>query len=416
MTSDVSSSVLLPAAAVDIFALSEDTVQAAGRLVDDWRFARVTMTVEKAGIDEANAKYQANSSPALVIVETSDISQDFITKLEILAASCTADTAAVVIGPTNDVALYRHLVHMGVSDYLVRPVTTDDLVEVVAETLIGRMGVSDSRLIGVIGAKGGVGASAISQIFARILTEGVQAKTVFLDAGGAWSSHGIAFGFDSITTLREATTTAQTGSEESLSRLLVRGGEQLSVLASGNDIMLESCVEPDGFEALANRLMKKYPVVIVDLSHAEAAVTHRILSKSHGIAVVSTPTLPALRNVRTLLKEIRQMRGGLEAVRLVVNMRGLAPGVEVSKAEISGALDFAVSAEVPFEPKLFLRCESEAQSLGAQKGGGAVITALTPLVCELSGQKEGADHKIDHANSLLGKILSRSPLSGGKKD
>lgn len=412
MTNDASSSVLLPAAAVDIFALSEETIQAAGRLVDDWRFARVTISVEKSGMDEAIAKYAAHVSPALVIIETSDISQDFIAKLETLASNCSADTAAVVIGPTNDVSLYRHLVHMGVSDYLVRPVSSEDLSEVISETLIGRMGISDSRLVAVLGAKGGVGASAISQVFARVLADNIHVKTAFMDACGGWSSHGIGFNFDSTTTLREAAATAQAGTEESLMRLLTRSGEQLSILASGGEPMLESCVDADGYEALINRLMKKYPVVVVDLSHAEAGVTHRILSKAHGIALVSTPTLPSLRNARALLKEIKQLRGSLNPVRLIINMRGLAPGTEVNKNQISEALDFVVSAEVPFDPKLFLRSEADSQTVIEHKNGAVVVNALGPLICELAGHKSDVEAGAEQPASILSKVLAKT----GKKE
>ena len=37
-----------------------------------------------------------------------------------------------MIGPVNDVQLYRHLTGMGISDYLVRPVESEHLVEALA--------------------------------------------------------------------------------------------------------------------------------------------------------------------------------------------------------------------------------------------------------------------------------------------
>src|SRR5690242_16813456 len=161
MSEDITS-VLLPASRVDVFAQDEGTSGLVQKLAADWRFARVGLQVEKTGIEGAIARYGQQASPELIIIETNDISDAFIAQLGNLAGVCAAGTDAVVIGPKNDVHLYRSLVEMGIKDYLVRPVSEDDMVKVIARAMIDKRGFSGSRLVAVAGSKGGVGATAIA--------------------------------------------------------------------------------------------------------------------------------------------------------------------------------------------------------------------------------------------------------------
>src|SRR5262249_39068953 len=153
------------------YSRDRETLEAARNLINDWRFARVEIAVEEGDVDIAAAAYKEIASPDLVIVQTETIDEAFAKKLEELGAQCSEGTAAIVIGPVNDVYLYRRMIDMGISDYLVRPVKTDILADVIAKSLIERIGVTDSRLIAFVGAKGGVGTSALAQAAAWGVSE-----------------------------------------------------------------------------------------------------------------------------------------------------------------------------------------------------------------------------------------------------
>src|SRR5689334_17886303 len=114
-------SILLPAAGVAVYSKDQETLAAARNLAHDWRFARINLVVEEGDVHAATAAYKELQSPDLIIIQTDHIDDAFAGQLEALAASCDEGTAAIVIGPVNDVYLYRKLIEMGVSDYLVRP-------------------------------------------------------------------------------------------------------------------------------------------------------------------------------------------------------------------------------------------------------------------------------------------------------
>ncbi|HBH26526.1 MAG TPA: type II secretion protein ATPase [Rhodospirillaceae bacterium] len=396
--------VLLPTASVAIFSRHAETLEAARALTQDWRFARVTVEAHEGDTDTAIATYQRNSSPDMLMVQTDNIDEGFTDKLGELAGCCEEKTAAVVVGPVNDVALYRRLITMGVSDYLVHPVKVETLAEVIARALLERLGVMDSRLLVLLGTKGGVGTSALAQAAAWTAAEKLGQKTLLLDMAGGWSSLGVGMGFDPTTTLSEAARVSNRGSAEDLQRMFHAASPKLSVLASGGDVMLERAIAHGQMESILDMVLPQFPLVILDTSGAPESVRQKAVVRANGLFLVSTPALSALRLSRTLIQEIRSLRADADKVlRLVINMAGTNPASEVREGDIKEALEVEPSAVIPFLPKLFMGCESEGQKiLDIREGEALAMSKIAPLMRStvLQGMLEGsADKDKDKADA-----------------
>lgn len=384
-------------------------MEAARALEQDWRFARVSIRVFDGNVENAIAQYGQSVSPEILFIETDTTEQSFIDRLDALSGLCNEKTSAIVIGPVNDVNLYRSLTAMGVSDYLVVPVPQDILAEVIATTLIEKLGASGSRLIALIGAKGGVGTSAIAQALAWMSADTMAQKTLLMDAAGAWTSLPVGMGFEPAASTAEAIKAVAARDHDSLRRMLYNVHEKLFVLATGTEPMLDTPAQIGQFEEILNMTMASHPVVIVDLSGAVPSIKKTILTRAHEIIVVTTPTLPALRCARALMQEIKKLYGGHErALDLIVNMMGIAPGREVSRSDIKSALECDVSALIPFEPKLFTGAENDGKNIAADKAGAGIVEKLMPLlqkIIQRVGGVQAAEQTPD--DGLLGGILGK---------
>ena len=114
-------SILLPASSIAVYSKEQQTLQSARDLENDWRFARVQVSGEEGDVETAIETYAEVASPDLIIIQTDTIDEGFTERLGALAAHCEEGTSAIIIGPDNDVNLYRKLIDMGVSDYMVSP-------------------------------------------------------------------------------------------------------------------------------------------------------------------------------------------------------------------------------------------------------------------------------------------------------
>ena len=406
--------ILLPAATVAVYSRDHETLEAARNLINDWRFARVQIQVEEGDVTTATNAYKEINSADVVIVQTDTIEETFVKKLEDLGSQCSEGTSAIVVGPVNDVYLYRRMIDMGISDYLVRPVKTEIFADVIAKSLIDKLGVTGSRLIAFVGAKGGVGASTLAQATAWGVSDILGQKTMLIDGAGGWSTTGVGMGFEPSTTLAEAARAAANKDEDSIKRMLFRASDKLSVLASGGDVMLEAPLQPEQLEELLNMLMVTYPVIIADLSHASENMVNAVISKASQIIVVSTPTLTSLRLARSLIQEIKEHRGGDDkGIEMIVNMQGMAAKNEVPKKDIEQAMEFKVSTMLPFDPGVFAALETQSKKfMSDAKGSEIVRKNLLPLVQKILSVAVNDSDVGKEKSGFLGGILGKGKAKG----
>lgn len=403
--------ILLPQARVAIFAAADSLLELGRSLAGDWRFARVQFDIRTGDIGDAVAVYGQQASPELVIIETADISDAFIDRLGALAGVCAQGTDAVIVGPKNDVHLYRSLVGMGVRDYLVLPVAERDLIDVIAKTLLDKKGISASRLSVLIGGKGGVGVTSLAQSLASLAADELGHKTLLTDAAGSSSSLGVAFGLEGGSGYGEALRIGSAGSDDDMRRLLQKPRDNLSLLLSGGDGMFADHTDAESVEKLLQRLMHTYPLTVFDASGAAHAVQKRLMALAGHITLVTAPQLTALRNVRALLSEIKMLRGGASGIDLVVNMTGIAGADDVPVRDIRAALDLEPFVTISYQPRLFAQADAAQQPAVTTKSGAELRQMLLPLARRIAGDAPDAGGRDKAAAGtrlgLLKKIIRK---------
>ena len=107
---------------------SAAAVQAAG---EDRRLAKAHVKIQMGGIGAAIEAFRSSTTPNVILIETDARATDILSGLDQLAEHCDAGTRVVVMGRVNDVSLYRELTRRGVSEYLMTPVNTIDVVRAV---------------------------------------------------------------------------------------------------------------------------------------------------------------------------------------------------------------------------------------------------------------------------------------------
>lgn len=221
-------------------------------------------------------------------------------------------------------------------------------------------------------------------------------------------------GFEPSSSASEAVRAASAKDMDSFRRMLFYPSDKLSVLATGAEPMLEPSVQPQGFEELINTAMSSYPLVVTDLSGASISVRKTVLTRAHEIVVVATPTLSSLRCARTLMLEIQKLTGGHDqGIDLVINMAGMAPGKEVSKSDITVAMDIAPTVTIPFDPKLFIGAESEGRKVAEGKAGGEIASLFRPIL-QKAGVKSASDSdKADGVEAGVSGFLKKIGMVKG---
>lgn len=400
---------ILPPAEVDIFTHDDTTTSTLKQIENDWRFARVKLRTQGNDIEAALEHYSKNKSPDLIIIQTDRTDEVLEQALEKLSEFCEEGTAAIIIGPVNDVRLYRNLMSMGISDYLVAPVPLEDLVGAIGHILLDLKGTLGSQLISVIGTKGGVGTSTVSQLISFGLSEELKQKTVLMDAAAGHSTLWSLFEFKPSRTIIEAAKAAVDRDQEELNQIIIKITDRLSVMNSGAERLLDNPVALQAYNMLLDRMLYLYPHVVIDLSFTSKLLQREILSRSQSIFVVTTPTLTSLSMFRGLKKEIEDLRGGEDApINLVNNKIGQATSAEVPEKDIIDmvGIDSEKVISMPYDPKFYLGLESEGTHVEDTKTGQQHISTFAKrLAQDLHLGGVGNADLTKEGSSALGGLL-----------
>ena len=133
-------------------------------------------------IDAAVSYLAKSSSPDILIVDVAT-HQEPLAAIAQLANVCEPGVKVIVIGSDNSLELYRALIDLGISDYLVKPLQPQQIVEAFGR-VTGNIKPAGSRVgkeIVVTGCGGGVGVSTIAANLARGLADH-GAKVLVADA------------------------------------------------------------------------------------------------------------------------------------------------------------------------------------------------------------------------------------------
>lgn len=355
---------LLPKAKIDIFTKDAQTLELVKTLVQDWRSARINFNVEQGSVQEAGVYYQSNPSPDLLIIQTDTIGESFTDGLGNLAEYCDPETACLIIGPVNDVPLYRQLVQMGISDYLVAPVSGEDLMTTIGDILLEKYGQQDTELIAVIGSKGGIGTTSLSQFLAEGLSGIGNQKTLVMEMASSWGALPIWLGYEPSTSVHEMAQAAEMNDAESLARMVIPISDTLSVVGIGAEELYEKSVAAEEYEKILNSIIAQYPYIVVDLSSAQHDVQQLLLQKASRVIITSEPTISSLRITRVLVNEVKKLRGeDASDIDIVVTRSGLNKDLEISAADIKAAVDMEPLWVMPWLPKVMAERDMHEKKL-----------------------------------------------------
>src|SRR5438128_1941313 len=169
-----------PRVSVQVFCVTEATASTARAAAEDRRLAKAHLSVHMGGIAAAIEAYHTAPTPNVIMIETEG-QGDILTGLDDLAGVCDPGTRVIVIGTSADITPYRELVRRGVNDYVIGPVEVLDVVRSICSLFSASEAVTVGRMIAVVGAKGGVGASTVAHNIAWHIARDVALDSVVID-------------------------------------------------------------------------------------------------------------------------------------------------------------------------------------------------------------------------------------------
>jgi pilus assembly protein CpaE len=395
-----------PRVSVQAFCETVETAAAVQGAGDDRRLGKAHLKIQMGGIAAAVEAYKASPTPNVIVIETENRGNEILVGLDSLAEVCDAGTRVIVIGHVNDVVLYRELVRRGVNDYLIAPIGTIDVVRSVCGLFSAPDAKAVGRIIAVIGAKGGVGASTVAHNVAFAVARELKLDTVVVDLDLGFGTAGLDYNQDPPQGVADAVFSPDRIDNAFIDRLLSKCTDHLSLLAAPATLDRVYDFGADAFDTIVDSLRATVPCIVLDVPHQWSGWTKKMLIGADDILIVAGPDLANLRNTKNLLDLLKAARPNDRRPRYCLNQIGMAKRPEIKPADFAKALEDEAAALIPFEPQVFGTAANNGQMIAELSSSHRVAEMFRQLGQSLTGRLEPKKASGLLA-PLIGKLLKR---------
>ena len=312
----------------------------------------------------------------------------------------------IVIGRVNDITLYRDLVRRGVSDYLIAPVASIDLIRAVSGLFCAPEAKPVGRTIAVVGAKGGVGASTVAHNIAWALARDLSVDSVIADLDLPFGTAGLDYNQDPTQGIADAVLSPERINTSFIDRLLSKCTDHLSLLAAPATLDRVYDFAAEAFETTFDVLRATVPCIVLDVPHVWTGWTKRTLVGADEILIVAAPDLANLRNAKNLFDLLRAARPNDHRPRYCLNQVGVPKRPEIKPADFAKALEAEPAAVIPFEPQVFGTAANNGQMIAEVAAGHRAAEMFRQLAQVLTGRSEVKRTK-NPLSPLLEKLMRR---------
>jgi pilus assembly protein CpaE len=391
-----------PRVSVQAFCETERTATAARAAGEDRRLAKAHLSVQMGGMAAAIETYHTVPTPNVIVLETEGNS-DILANLDELATVCDAGTRVVVIGHVNDSVPYRELVRRGVNDYVVGPVETLDVVRSICSLFSASEAVTAGRIIAVVGAKGGVGASTVAHNVAWAIARDLALDSVVIDLDLAFGTAGLNYNQDPLQGIANAVFSPDRLDTAVIDRLLAKRTDRLSLLAAPASLERVYDFGTEAFDSIFDTLRMTTPCIVLDIPHQWSGWTRRALIGADDILIVAEPDLANLRNTKNMLNLLKAQRPNDRMPLYCLNQVGMPKRPEIGASGFVKTVETQPIASIPFDSRMFGMAANNGQMIAEISANHRIAKTFLQIARRLTGRGDAKKPQ----RSLLSPIINR---------
>ncbi|MGD8325927.1 MAG: AAA family ATPase [Sphingomonadales bacterium] len=394
------------------FVNDEQSLQVITNVLNDhgWTSERVV----HGGIGQAVKQLAVEASPEFLIIDLGD-GREARADINALAEVVEPGTMVLAIGNVNDVTLYRDLLASGLHDYLVKPITEDMVRESIlsAEMALSTPSVevddpTTHKICGVIGTRGGVGASTLTSSLAWLIAHQLDKRVALLDLDIYFGTDALAFDLEPGRGLIDALENPGRIDSLFIERALIKESENLAILGAEAPITEAMVADATALSHLQSELKTNYDVVMVDLPRSLLPTHGYLLQQMSEILLVVDLSLSAARDTIRILAFLKEFAPDTK-VRIVANKVAGTDTGEVSRADFESSIETKIDFILPSDVKNTVMAAKKGKALPQIAGSSKLVGQIRNIANEVVGEdgKSSSGSFWAKVNGLLGSKAAK---------
>jgi pilus assembly protein CpaE len=367
--------------------------------------------MERIAILSTGLETVQQSRPDVVIVDRPPVeAEEFIRQV----FTSLPTTVCIALTSLTDINVIRRLMMAGARDVLARPVRHTDLLQSLNTVLriehdrrskqlvaSDHQGRGRGKFVVVISPKGGAGTTVVSTNMAVALRQISSGRVALADFGLQFGHVGTHLNLFSRHTLQNLLAKSDEIDDTILAGVMQQHGSGVHVLLAPGSPEVAGEINQEQIGAVLDSLLLRYSYVIADTWCVLDEVTMALLDRADDVLVVTTPEIPALKNVKFFLEYMNQHQLTRGRISIVLNRFPSVDGVSLE--DVQQHLRHPVSANIPSAGQLVAYSVNRGVPVVLSHPQSWVSQSLRKLAAYVAGEQVttitmGPDKGKDRAN------------------
>jgi pilus assembly protein CpaE len=314
------------------------------------------------------ARYLAQNgiSPSHVVMDIGARGRDVLPEIDELAKQCEPGTRVVTVGDTNDILLYRDIISRGVLDYMPMPVAVDEIIKALnapTQTNTTPHGASDKRVIVVMSAASGDGASTIALNTAYAISQLSSGSTVLVDMDYQFGMVAKQLSLQNQYGIRDLFDHPERGVDSTLIKRMVASYGKLHVITAPPELRYLPSVNADAIRELITTLKENYDTIVIDLPHVWLPWVATATQQSTHMVLVSQLWLKSVSHAARMMRALRDIGVTAERVTAVINRSGAKFKEAIDSKDFERVCNVPIRYTVANDIKTIVAAEASATTI-----------------------------------------------------
>ena len=244
------------------------------------------------------------------------------------------------------------------------------------------------RIIAIVGAKGGVGASTVAHNVAWAIARDLSLDSVVADLDLAFGTAGLDYNQDPPQGIADAVFSPDRVDTAFIDRLLSKCTDHLSLLAAPATLDRVYDFGAEAFDSIFDTLRTTMPCIVLDVPHQWSGWTRRALIAADDILIVAAPDLANLRNTKNIFDLLKASRPNDRAPLYCLNQVGIPKRPEIPASEFAKAIESQPIATIPFDPQMFGAAANNGQMIAEISATHRTTEMFLQIAQRLTGRGE----------------------------
>jgi len=280
----------------------------------------------------------------------------------------------IMMSVQGDRDYLRRAMQVGVREFLLKPFGHEELVSAIRRvyqseqrkgTYLARnaapapqgppsslppQGGPPAQLIAVFSGKGGVGKTLVAANLAVALAQETRARVALVDLDLQFGDVGVMLNLDHTRSITDLVDSSGQVDADTMGDFLAVGPEDVRILLAPISPELADLVTTEAIRSILGALRKSFDFVVVDTSSHLAESTLEVIEAAQKVLVVSSLTIPAIKDAKLTLKVLESLSVAPDAVSLVINRTD--PYSEFNQESVEKNLLCPVAVQIPHDPEV----------------------------------------------------------------